>query len=199
MTAITLILIFKRGILADYANSGFDLTKIMLTFILWNILLAVLVQTQSEFLPLLATPAALAIGIFAMAASLLVGYLKKVPTMAWHDGFVTGSLLAWYAYWQPEFGSDAPMFFVYPVYFALLTSVVTLALINRSPYFDQESVEYLRSLEKLSRFDMSLVIGFVAISLLIYKHYSLYAMAITFFVVRHTMIICLETIDRLER
>lgn len=190
---------FQTRYSCDLCQHKLPVAWTMLTFILYNLLLAVLVQSQSEFLPLLTTPVALGIGLFAMAASLLAGYLKKVPTMAWHDGFATGSLLVWYAYWQPQFGNDAPMFFFYPVYFALLTAIVTLALINKSPYFDLESVEYLRGLEKITRFDMSVVISFVLISLLIYRHYSLYPMAITFFVVRHTMIICLETIDRWSR
>jgi len=40
------------------------------------------------------------------------------------------------------------------------------------------------------------IIALVLISLLITRHYALYPMAMTFFVIRHTMLICLETIDR---
>lgn len=115
--------------------------------------------------------------------------------MAWHDSFATGGLLVWYAYWKPLFNDDTPMFFVFPLYYALLTSIVTLALINKAQYFDQESVEYLRHLEKLTRFDMSIIVVFVLISLLITRHYALYPMAMTFFIIRHTMIVCLEIID----
>ncbi|MGZ4960168.1 MAG: hypothetical protein ACXV7J_13000 [Methylomonas sp.] len=167
----------------------------MIVFILSSLILAILVQTQNTFLPLLATPVALGFGLAVMSTSLLAGFFKKLPSIAWHDGFATAGLLVWYAYWKPEFNDDTPMFFIFPLYYALLTSILTLALINKAPYFDQESVEYLRNLEKLTRFDISVVVVFVLISLLITRHYALYPMAMTFFLTRHTMIVCLETID----
>lgn len=167
----------------------------MIGFILCSLLLAALVQNQNEFLQLLATPVALGIGLTVMAASLLAGHLKKAPTVTWHDGFATSCLLVWYAYWQPQFGDDAPMFFFFPLYFALLTSIVTLTLINKSEYFDQESIEHLRYLEKSARFNISVLVVFVLVSLLITSHYALYPIAMTFFIIRHTMIACLEIID----
>ena len=112
----------------------------MIGFILCSVLLAALVQKQSELLQLLATPVALGISLTVMAISLLAGYLKKVPTVIWHDGFATSCLLVWYAYWAPQFDDDAPMFFFFPIYYALLTSIVTLTLINKSEDFDQESI-----------------------------------------------------------
>lgn len=167
----------------------------MIGFILCSLSLAALVQNPNEFLQLLATPVVLGIGLTIMAASLLAGYLKKVPTVIWHDGFATNCLLVWYAYWQPQFNDDAPMFFFFPLYFALLTSIVTLTLINKSEYFDQESIVHLRYLEKNTRFNISVIVGFVLISLLITRHYALYPIAMTFFIIRHTMIACLEIID----
>ena len=168
----------------------------MIGFILCSLSLAALVQTQNEFLQLLATPEALGIGLTITTASLLAGYLKKIPTVTWHDGFASGSLLVWYAYWEPQFIDDAPMFFYFPLYYALLTSIVTLTLINKSEYFDQESIVQLRYLDKISRFDISAIVVFVLISLLITDHYALYPIAMTFFIIRHTMTACLEIIDR---
>lgn len=167
----------------------------MIGFILCSLTLAALVQNQNQFLQLLATPAALGIGLTVMAASLMAGYLKKIPTMIWHDGFATGCLLVWYAYWQPQFGDDAPMFFFFPLYFALLTSIVTLTLINKSEYFDHESIVHLRYLEKHTRFNISVLVVLVLISLLITRHYTLYPIAMTLFIIRHTMTVCLEIID----
>lgn len=167
----------------------------MIGFVVCSLLLAILVQNQNEFLPLLATPEALGFGLAIMVASLLAGYLKKISTVTWHDGFASGCLLVWYAYWQEQFNADAPMFFFFPLYFALLTSIVTLALINKSQYFDPESVEHLRYLEKNTRFNAGAMVGFVLISLLITRHYALYPIAMTFFIIRHTMIACLEIID----
>ncbi|MGZ5009079.1 MAG: hypothetical protein ACXWFX_17500, partial [Methylobacter sp.] len=127
--------------------------------------------------------------------SLLAGYLKKAPTIIWHDGFATSALLVWYAYWAPQFDDDAPMFFFFPLYYSLLTSIVTVALINKSQDFDLESIRHLRYLDKNSRFNIGMIIALVLVSLVITRHYALYPIAMTFFVIRHTMIACLETID----
>ena len=172
---------------------------IMLAFIIACVTLAILVSSQqNEFLALLVTPAGLGTGLVIMFGSLIAGYYKKVSSLSWHDGFATGGLLVWYAYWQPQFSPEAPMFFWYPVYFALLTSILTLSLINKAAYFDVESVLYLRQLEKLSRFSMAWLIALVFAGLLITRHYALYAMAMTFFIVRHTMLICMEKIDQID-
>ncbi len=167
----------------------------MIGFVLCSLLLAVLVQTPNRFLPLLATPEAVGLGLTILAAGLLAGYLKKIPTVVWHDAFASSTLLVWYAYWQPQFPADAPMFFFFPLYFALLTSIVTITLINKSEYFDRESVEHLRYLEKSTRFNTAALVAMVLISLLITRHYALYPITMTFFIIRHTMIACLEIID----
>jgi len=168
----------------------------MIGFILCSILLAALVQYQSEFLQLLVTPVALGISLALMAVSLLAGYLKKIPTVMWHDGFAISSLFIWYAYWVPQFDDDAPMFFFFPLYYALLTSIVTITFINKSEDFDQETIRQLRYLEKINRISVSAIVVFVLISLLITRHYTLYPIAMTLFITRHTMIACLETVDR---
>jgi hypothetical protein len=167
----------------------------MIGFILASLSLAALVQYPTPFLLMLSTPVALGIGLTLMASSLLLGYLKKTPTVIWHDVFATSCLLVWYAYWKPQFNDEAPMFFFFPLYYALLTSIVTLTLINKSQDFDQESIDQLRYLEKINRFNMATIVGFVLISLLITRHYGLYPIAMTFFILRHAMIACLENID----
>ena len=110
----------------------------MIGFILASLSLAALVQYPTPLLLMLSTPVALGIGLTLMASSLLFGYLKKIPTVIWHDVFATSCLLVWYAYWKPQFIDDAPMFFFFPLYYALLTSIVTLTLINKSQDFDQD-------------------------------------------------------------
>jgi hypothetical protein len=168
----------------------------MFGFVICSLSLAILVQNQNHFLQLLATPFALGIGLVTLIISLLAGYLKKIPSVIWHDAFATSCLLVWYAYWEPLFTDNAPMFFFFPLYYALLTSVVTLTLINKSQYFDQDSIDQLRYLEKRSRFNISGLVLFVLIGLLITDHYAVYPIAMTLFIVRHTMIVCQENIDR---
>jgi hypothetical protein len=167
----------------------------MILFIACCALLAFLVQSHNPYVLLLTTPIGLGISLAIMCISLIIGYLKKVPSIIWHDSFASSSLLLWYGYWQPQFDENAPMFIFYPIYFALFTSIVTLALINKSQRFDLESIQYLRQLDKIVRYDMSVAILFVLISIAITRHYALYMIAMTFFIVRHTLIVCLEEID----
>ncbi|MDT4328886.1 hypothetical protein ACQE3E_09335 [Methylomonas sp. MED-D] len=168
----------------------------MIGFIFCCVGLAFLVQNGNPYLALLETPVALAIGLTLMGVALLAGYLKKLPTIVWHDGFASAGLLVWYAYWKPQFNDDAPMFFFFPVYFATLTTLVTLSLINRAERFDLDSIEHLRYLEKITRFNFGSVIGFVIVGLLVTRHYALYPMSMTFYIVRHTMVVCLESVEK---
>jgi hypothetical protein len=167
----------------------------MIIFILACIALATLVQLQSPLLEWLTLSPALEINLCLLALSLLLGYFKKLPSISWHDGFATATLLVWYGDWRPLFDDYAPMFFFYPLYFALFSGILTLLLINKSADFDAESVIQLRYMDKMIRFNMPAAIVFVLIAVLISRHYALYAMAMTFFMIRHSITVCLENID----
>ena len=168
----------------------------MIIFIVCNALIAFLVLTQSQWLELLTTPIAQGLAILLMIISVVAGYTRKISTISWHDGFVTGGLLAWYGFWRLQFDDDMPLFWLYPLYFAALTTVLTLLLINRSADFDEDSIANLRHLERLTRFDISVLLVFVVLGLIISRHYALYPMAMTFFIFRHTIQVCLESINR---
>jgi hypothetical protein len=168
----------------------------MIVFIVSSLLLAILVQNHYEGLQLLTTPVGLSLSMSLLIASLVVGYFKKRPTIQWHDAFATASLLVWYGYWRPQFNDDTPMFFVFPLYFTFMASMLTLGVINKSIDFDLGSIEYLRYVEKLTRVDFSVNVAFVFIGLLVTKHYALYPMAMTFFFMRHTFIVCSEIIEQ---
>jgi len=165
-------------------------------FIICCLLLAFLVKSQSVYLPFLISPSLWIAGLSLALVFLLAGCLKKLSSSVWHDGFASGALWAWYSDWQPLFNSEAPMFYVFPVYFALLSAWMTLAIVNKSTRFDAASRESLRYLQNnLARFDTRLLAGFVLISLLLPEHYLLYPIAMTLFIVRHTLQRCLEIIE----
>lgn len=167
----------------------------MLGFIFTSLLLVIAVKSDSDLLDYSPAPWALWLVMAVMLASLGAGFVKRWPSLFWHDSFATSVLLVWLLDWRPQFGADAPMFYLFPLYFSLLTSVVTLALINKCRYFDQDSVDYLRYLEKISRFDIKWLALAVMTSLLVTSHFMLYPLTMTFFIVRHSMIVCLEIID----
>jgi hypothetical protein len=163
-------------------------------FIIYCLLLSFLVHSQSSYLPLLVTPVAVNVGWVLVGFCLLAGLFKKLPSSVWHDGFAVGTLLVWYGDWQPLFDGDAPMFRIFPVYYAILSLWLTLAFINRSAQFDAETRYTLRYLQRLIRFDTRMMAGLLIFSLLFPEQYLLYPIAMTLFMVRFTMQRCLEII-----
>jgi hypothetical protein len=164
----------------------------MPAFIVCSLALSFLVQNESPYMAWLTSPAALAIGLIAAVASLAGAVLKKMPSAVWYDLFAVGTLLTWFAYWHQQFSNEAPMFYFFPLYYALLTSVIALLFVNRAERFDYESVEQLRYWEKQARFDTPAVVAFVLVSIVITRHYLLYPIAMTLYVMRYMLTRCLE-------
>lgn len=165
-------------------------------FIVFSLLLSFLVQSESPYLALLTSPIALILGLIATATGLIGALLKKLPSTVWHDLFAAGTLATWFAYWHQIFNDDAPMFYFFPLYFALLTSVIALLFINRIEHFDYESIVQLRFLEKNARLDTPAIVAFVLASVVITRHYMLYPIAMTLFVVRYMLTRCLESVGK---
>lgn len=127
---------------------------------------------------------------------LLAGYFKRLPSGIWHDGFACCALWTWYGYWEPQFSEGSPMFYVFPIYFALLCGVMWLTFINRAERFDLASRDSLRYLQTyLARFDTYWLAAAVMVSLAFPEHYLTYPILMTFLVVRATFQRCLEIID----
>lgn len=168
-------------------------------FIICCLLLTFLVKSQSVYLPfLISQPVWVIAGCLGMVFWLL-GCVKKLSASVWHDGFATGVLWAWYGNWQPLFAPEAPMFYVFPIYFALLTTWLTLAVVHKSAYFDAESRQTLRYFQaNLARFDTRLFAGLVLGSLMLPEHYLLYPILMTLFIVRYTLQRSLEIIQSLH-
>lgn len=162
------------------------------------LLLGFLVKSQSVYLPLLLSQPVWLAGAGLATGCLLAGCLKKLATSVWHDGFACGVLWGWYGNWQPLFSSDAPMFYVFPWYYALLSAWMTLTIVNKAARFDAESRESLAYIQhNLARFDTCLIGFFVLASLMLPDQYLLYPISMTAFIVRHTLQRCLEIVENL--
>ncbi len=165
-------------------------------FIICSLLLASLVLTQSPYLPYLSKDGGLAVAWTIVLLCLAGGWIRKIPSGVWQDGFVVGALLLWFGDWRPQFSDDAPMFHVFPLYFALLSAWVTLAVINRSQQFDRESQDTLRYMQKhLARFDTLPLAVLVLASIGVPEQYLMFPSAMTLFVLRYAMQRSLELID----
>jgi hypothetical protein len=169
---------------------------LMPIFILLCLLLEVLIQTHSPYLPLMLDETVWMAGVVVACGFLLAGCLKKVSSSVWHDGFASGVLWAWYGYWEPLFSKGSPIFDGFPIYFAALSGWMFLAFINKSHRFDEASQEALRYLQHyLVRFDTCWLAGLVLIGLALPDHYLSYPLAMTFFIVRSAFQRCMEIID----
>lgn len=167
-------------------------------FVICALLLGVLVKIQSGYLPLLLSQSLWMTSAGLAIICLVAGCLKKLSSSVWHDGFATGILWAWYGNWQPLFSTDAPMFYVFPWYYALLSTWLTLSIVNKSERFDAQSRESLAYIQRnLARVDSCAVGVFVMISLMLPDHYLLYPITMTAFIVRHTLQRCLEIVENL--
>lgn len=165
-------------------------------FIVCCLLLAFLVKSQSIYLSFLLDQWVWMAGSAAAVLFLFLGWWKKLSGAVWHDGFAVGALSAWYGNWHPLFSRDAPMFYLFPLYYALLSGWLTLAIINKSARFDPASRESLIYLQhNLARFDTRLIACLVLASLVAPEHYLLYPSAMSLFIVRFTLQRCLEIIE----
>jgi len=165
-------------------------------FIICCLLLAFLVKSQSVYLPFLIGQPVWLVCVGVAVIFLIGGGLKKLSSSVWHDGFATGVLWAWYSDWPPLFSSDAPMFYVFPGYYAILSTWMTLAVVNKSARLDTDSREALRYFQQnLARFDTRVLAGLVLVSLMFPEHYLVYPIAMTLFVIRYTLQRCLEIVD----
>jgi len=87
----------------------------MLVFIFLSLVLCYLVQA-STLLPAILTSEYLVYGGLAIALVSIAGmFFKKLPDRAGYDGFSSGTLLLWFAYWKPMpfFTADSPIFFFF--------------------------------------------------------------------------------------
>lgn len=161
-------------------------------FLIVNLLCCYAAQAQDAVHTLLTSPWALGAGIVLLVISGGGAVLRKLPPGLWFDGFASGAALVWFAAWHRVFLQDAPMFFAFPLYYILLTSVIVLLFVNRRERLDEESINDLRVLHETKRFHTGILAAFLLLSLVITRHYALYPIAMTLFLMRYMLTMCLE-------
>ncbi len=162
----------------------------MPAFITLSILLSYLVQTESPYLALLVTPITIYSGLTGIAVSIIGALVKKNVYPVWYDLFATAALLIWFSYWQPFFRNDAPMFYLFPLYFAFLTAMVSLLFINKRERFDQESIDHLKYFDEMGRFHPGWVISGVLAAILLPGQYLLFPIGMSLLIIRYTLSCC---------
>lgn len=165
-------------------------------FIALSLALCFIVQTASSLESVLVTPLLIYIGLAVAIISIFGSLFKKLPTIIWYDIFAGSTLIVWFAYWKPLFKDDSPIFFFYPLYFALMTAFVTLFFIGQRHKIDDESFRFMQFFSKKSILQPWVVMLCVLGSLELQQHFLLYPVMMTLLIMRFALASCLEGISR---
>ena len=161
-------------------------------FIVLSLALCFMVQTASSLQSVLVSPLLMYIGLAIAILSIFGSLLKKLPALIWYDIFCGSTLILWFAYWKPLFKDDSPVFFFYPLYFALMTAFVSLFFIGQRHKIDDESFRLMLSLSKKNIIQPWVLMLCVLGSLELQQHFMLYPTLMTLLIMRFALASCLE-------
>ncbi|MDD5321650.1 MAG: hypothetical protein PHD43_13760 [Methylococcales bacterium] len=162
-------------------------------FIVLSLVLCFIVQTASSLQSVLVSPLFIYTGLILAFISIAGIIFKKMPAIIWYDIFAGSTLIVWFAYWKPLFNDDSPIFFFYPLYFALMTALVSLFVIGQQYKIDGESFNIMRSLSNKSIIQPWIIMLCVLASLELQQHFLLYPIMMTLLITRFALSSCLET------
>ncbi len=158
----------------------------MTGFIICCLALSYLVQTQSEYLSLVSSPISLYVGISLIVASSIAAMSKRINFDFCYDGFAIGVLLMWFTYWQQIFNAEAPMFYLFPLYFALVTAAVTLLFLRRDELLDEDTLRAMPTFSGTLNLHPAIIATSVLISIAIPDQFLLFPTTMTLFIMRFT-------------
>ena len=161
-------------------------------FIALSLALCFVVQSASSLQSLLAAPLLIYISLAIAIISIFGSMFKKMSVMIWYDIFSSSTLLVWFAYWKPLFKDESPVFFFYPLYFALMTAFVSIFFIGQRDKIDDESFRFMLSLSKKPIIQPWLIMLCVLGSLELEQHFMLYPTLMTLLIMRFALAGCLE-------
>ncbi len=158
----------------------------MTGFIFCCLALGYLVQTQSEYLSLVSSPVSLYTGSGFVVASAIAAISKRIHFSFIYDGFAIGVLLMWFTYWQQIFNKEAPMFYLFPLYFALVTAAVTLLFLRRDELLDEDTLKALPTFSGILNLHPAIIATAVLVSIAIPDQFLLFPTTMTLFIMRFT-------------
>jgi hypothetical protein len=158
----------------------------MTGFIFCCLALGYLVQTKSEYLLLVSAPISLYTGICFIVASAIASQSNRIHFTFIYDGFAIGALLIWFTYWQQIFNAEAPMFYLFPLYFALVTAGVTLLFLRRDELLDEDTLKAMPTFSGVLNLHPAIIAAVVLISIAIPDQFLLFPTTMTLFIMRFT-------------
>ena len=161
-------------------------------FVILCLALALIVQTGSAVQKLLVSPVVFYVGLTVAIATIIASIFKKIPELISYDVFASSILLAWFALWKPLFVSDSPIFFFFPVYFALIVAFVSLFFIGQRHKIDADSLQRMQAIVDSGVIPHWFVMICVTITLYFENRFIQFPTFITLLAVRYALTGCLK-------
>ena len=161
-------------------------------FIIICLAICLMLQYDSSLPDYLVAPLLIYISLFVGIISFFCIMIKKLSFINWYDVFSSSVLLVWIAYWKPFFKDDSPIFFYYPLYFAIMTAFISLFFIGQRDKIDKQSFYFMHSLSKKKLIHPSVLMFFVLISLDLQQQFMLYPTMMTLLIMRFALAGCIE-------
>ncbi len=164
----------------------------MLVFVFLCLALAGIVQINSPIQNLLVSPIIIDAGLFVAVMTIIASFFNKIPESISYDLFSSSALFTWFAYWKPLFVKDSPIFFFFPVYFALVVAFVTLFFIGQRHRIDRESLRLMQSIVDSGMVETWFVMTCVLVALYFENHFLQYPVMMTLLATRFALSGCLK-------
>lgn len=164
----------------------------MYFFILLNLAIAYVMTSKVSVLHFVLSDVTLYAGIAGIAITLVSAAIRKLPAGLWYDLFACAATLVWLPYWYPDFRDGSPVFFYFPLFFALISALFSLLFIRQRDQIDEQTLLFLQWLSDSGRFNPVLIVVFVLAGLFLKQHFLLYPAAVTLLVMRYALARCLQ-------
>jgi hypothetical protein len=161
-------------------------------FVALCLILAVIVQTGSPLQAMLVSPEVLYGGLMVSVATIIGSFLKRLPETISYDLFASSILLTWFAYWKPLFVTDSPIFFFFPVYFALMIAFVSLFFIGQRHKIDRDSLRRMQAIVDSGVIEPWFVMICVTVTLYFENRFIQYPTMMTLLITRYALSGCLK-------
>jgi hypothetical protein len=161
-------------------------------FVALCLLLAFIVQTGGPIQALLVSPVVFYASLTIAIVTIMGSFLKKIPDPISYDVFASSILLAWFALWKPLFVRDSPIFFFFPVYFALIVAFVSLFFIGQRHKIDRDSLQRMQTIVDSGVIQPWFVMACVSVTLYFENRFIQFPTFMTLLAARYALSGCLK-------
>jgi hypothetical protein len=159
-------------------------------FIGIDLILCFFTQSSNALESLLETTTVMHVSLGIAIISFMATLFQRLRHVFLYDLFSSGLLLVWFAYWKTLFKYDSPMFFIFPLYFLMITAFASLFFISARHRIDIESLKIMRVLDKKNIMQPSLIMSCVFLSLVLEDYFLLYPTMMTLLIFRFALASC---------